>query len=140
MNRNELRNKMKEIIFSCIMSYPKATNKLYKDVSAFITHLCETYNNDYDYLNFVIEDVKDYLNNNSYILSKFIDMNIFQRKAYILVVIESRALELKTSYQSEQRKITEHSSYSSNMYNITITNQEDKLNRPDISRFIGGDN
>lgn len=134
MNKRELSAYIKDYIYHYMLGYGlKRQGKLYDNITKFITEItAET--NDYDYIRFCFELSKEILESD-FVSTKLSSLIIFQRQAYIFVIIRDK---LKTSMElwtKEQNKKNE-TSIIDDKYNILLTDMLDKNKRVDISRFI----
>lgn len=133
MTNRDKRKLCMDIFFGCIRQKPKATTKLYKDVSKLMTELSEKFN--YDILLFCLQTISSQLQD-PYYISKFNELNVFQRKGYIIAMINSSIDNSEVAIKREQLKFVEHSEYGEE-YKLTL--QDNKRNNIDISKFLGVD-
>lgn len=134
MNRLELGKYIKDYIYYYMLgSHLKRQGKLYDNITKFITEIT-TNNKDYDYIRFCFELGKDVLNSD-FVSNKLSSLVIFQRQAYIFVIIRDKIATSMELWNKEQNKKNETSKID-DKYSILLDNMLDKNKRVDISRFV----
>lgn len=134
MNKRELSVYIKDYIYYYMLGYGlKRQGKLYDNITKFITEITEN-QQDYDYIRFCFELTREILESD-FISSKLSSLVIFQRQAYIFVILRDKLNTSMELWTKEQNKKNETSAID-NKYNILLSDMLDKNKRVDISRFI----
>lgn len=134
MNKRELSAYIKDYIYYYMLGYSlKRQGKLYDNITKFITEITEN-QQDYDYIHFCFELTREILESD-FISSKLSSLVIFQRQAYIFVILRDKLNTSMELWTKEQNKKNETSEID-NKYNILLSDMLDKNKRVDISRFI----
>lgn len=134
MNKRELSTYIKDYIYYYMLGYGlKRQGKLYDNITKFITEITGN-QQDYDYIRFCFELTREILESD-FISSKLSSLVIFQRQAYIFVILRDKLNTSMELWTKEQNKKNETSAID-NKYNILLSDMLDKNKRVDISRFI----
>lgn len=131
MNKKQIRDMFKNVIFKFILQIPSSNSTIYNRISKQIT---ERINNsdDLEYVAFSLQIVDEIISQPFYI-TKAMELNIFQRIAYIFKIIDTEFEENKNKYKQEKNKITEHSEYLDYFHTTTQYRNKDIV---DITRFL----